>query len=125
MVLFTDWQLIFRASSQPHGHLGRLAADHEGELGRQGEADHVQGAVGSIMWGWGVIELGALPGCYLASVSANAGSMQQGFQASSKPLGHSGSLVCGEPVGGEYCSWVVGADGVSTRDVVYWVGARG
>ena len=37
-VFFTDRQLIFRASFQPHGHLGRQAADHEGELGCLGEA---------------------------------------------------------------------------------------
>ena len=46
---FPDWQLIFRASFQPHGHLGRQVADQEGELGRQGEAVPVYGAVSSMM----------------------------------------------------------------------------
>jgi hypothetical protein len=50
---FTDRQSIFHASSQPHRQSGRLMADHNGDLGRQGEADPVQGAVGcSIMLGW-------------------------------------------------------------------------
>ena len=35
-VSFTDRQPIFRASSQPHGHLGRQAADHEGCWGDRG-----------------------------------------------------------------------------------------
>ena len=33
-VSFTDRQPFFRVSSQPHGHLGRQVADHEGELDR-------------------------------------------------------------------------------------------
>ena len=57
-VSLTDRQPIFRASSQPHGHLGRQAAGHEGELGRQGEVVPVMGAVGSKVWVWGVTECG-------------------------------------------------------------------
>ena len=48
-VFFQDWQLIFRASFQLHGHLGRQAADQEGELGQQREAVPVHGAVGSML----------------------------------------------------------------------------
>jgi hypothetical protein len=98
-VSFTDRQPIFCASSQPHGHLGRQAADHEGELGRQGEAVLVNGAVGSMVWVWGVTGGGALAGFHPASVSASAGSEQTDFQAFYTFLGHSGSLVSGEPVG--------------------------
>ena len=116
---FTDRQPIFHASSQPHGHLGRKVADHEGELGQQGEVVPIQGAVGSSkVWVWGVTECGgALAGFILASVSAIAGSEQQDFQASYKILGHSGSLVSGEPVVGEHCFWGEYTDGVSTRGV--------
>jgi hypothetical protein len=74
------------------------AADHEGVLGRQGEAVTVQGAVGSIIWVWGVTGCGALEGFLLASVSATARSEKTDFQASYKFLGHSGSLVSEEPV---------------------------
>ena len=42
---------------------------------------------------------GPLSGFLLASVSATAGSEQLDFQAFYKFLGHSGSLVSGEPVG--------------------------
>ena len=61
-VFFTDHQLVFRASSLPHGHLGRPAADHEEELGLQGEAVPVKGAVCSmvVVWEWGVDGCGAL-----------------------------------------------------------------
>ena len=60
---------------------------------------------------------GALAGFHLASVSATAGSEQTDFQASYKFLGHSGSLVSGEPVGEH---WVEDTDGVSmTRGVGY------
>ena len=45
------------------------------------------------------------------------GSEQTDFQASYKILGHSGSLVSGEPVGGEHCFWGEYTDGVSTRGV--------
>ena len=48
-VFFPDWQLVFRASFQPYGQLGRQAADQEGELGRQEEAVPVYGAVSSMM----------------------------------------------------------------------------
>ena len=48
-VFLTDHQLIFRASSLPHGHLGRQALDHEGKLGLQGEAVPVKGAVCSMV----------------------------------------------------------------------------
>merc|ERR1719341_2187892 len=44
-VFFKDHQLIFGASSLPHGHLGRQAADREGELGLLEEAGPVKGAV--------------------------------------------------------------------------------
>ena len=108
------------ASSQPLGQLGRLVADPEGELGPRGEAGLVHGAVGSMVRGWGVNELGALEASFnLASVSANAGSKQQDFQASFKPLGQSGSLVSGEPVG-EFCFWVEDTVGVTTRGVGHW-----
>ena len=97
-VSFTGHQSIFRASSQPHGHLGRQAADHEGELGQQGEAVPVQVTVGSmVVWVWGMDGYGALAVFLPASVPFNAGSEQQDFQASYKILGHSGSLVSGEP----------------------------
>ena len=68
---------------------------------------------------WGVNEWGALAGFHLASVSANVGSKQQDFQASFKPLGQSGSLVSGEPVG-EFCFWVEDTVGVTTRGVGHW-----
>lgn len=44
---FTDWQLIFRAYLQSLGHFGRLVAVHDKELGRQGEAVPLMGAVGN------------------------------------------------------------------------------
>ena len=76
-VSFTDHQPVFRASSQPHGHSGKQAADHEGGLGRRGEAVPVKGTYYSMkMWGWGDVDsIGwgvdgyiALAGVFLTSV---------------------------------------------------------
>ena len=73
---------------------------------------------------WGVMGCGAQAGHLLVSVSATVGSIHTDFQASSKYLGHSGSLLCGESVGDEH--WVEDASGgASTVGVSYWGGARG
>ena len=60
-----------------HGHSGKQAADHEGGLGRRGEAVPVKGTYYSMkMWGWGDVDsIGwgvdgyiALAGVFLTSV---------------------------------------------------------
>jgi hypothetical protein len=45
LISLTGRQPIFHASLQPHGQSGRQDANQNGELGRQGEAAPVQGAV--------------------------------------------------------------------------------
>ena len=91
-VFFTDWQLVFRASFQPHGHLGSQAADQEGELGLHGEVAPVYGEVGSMMWvcGRGVNDGDML---YLDTFCVSFTGQQPVFRASSQPNGHLGGQV--------------------------------
>ena len=90
---FTDHQPAFRASSQLHGHLGGQAADREGDLGRQGEAVLVKGAVySSRMVYVGVNEGVSL---FLDILWASITNHQPIFRASSQPYGHSGRQVAG------------------------------
>ena len=61
-ISFTDRQLLFRASFQPYGQLGRQVADHhDGDLGRQGEAVPDQGTDSMVedkVWGvWVWVEV--------------------------------------------------------------------
>ena len=97
-VVFTDWLLIFRASSKSHGHLGREDTDLEGELGGQGEAvpegevrgQHGVGVGGAWVWcsGW------PIPDQYKV-----LGSDFTRLPSFSTQLGHSGSQVSDEAVG--------------------------
>ena len=91
-VFFTDWQLIFRASSKPHGHFGREAADHEGELGQQGEAG--QDGDSSGVFG-GSLFLGSLLVPFIG--------WQLFFRSSSKPHGHFGRMAADQE--GELGRW--------------------
>ena len=116
LISFTDRQLVFHASSQPHGQSGRQVADHNGEKGRQGEAAPVQEAVGcSMMLGWGTDGY-ATDGSFLSSSLPWQGQNSQDFQASST-LGQLGSLVGDGAVGGIW-AWVEVSAGVPVSSVV-------
>ena len=60
--LFFKRSAAFRASSQLHGHSWRQLAVHKGELGLQGDAVLVMGAVGSKVSVWGMDGYGAQAG---------------------------------------------------------------